>query len=187
MKFAGTRARRAAVITAAVLAVLVAVVAFFPWNALRGVVASAVSARLHRTVTIERLAVDLGWTTRVRIDGVTLANAEWSQTQPMATLPTTLLTFSIPSLFRLSPDAVHAVKPQVLLERSGSGEANWKFGEDGKSGAFVGAIDFEDGRVRYVDPTLRADINLSITGANSGQVSHLLKFKGGGTLRGESF
>jgi uncharacterized protein involved in outer membrane biogenesis len=187
MKFAGTRARRAAVITAAVLAVLVAVVAFFPWNALRGVVASAVSARLHRTVTIEHLAVDLGWTTRVRIDGVTVANAEWSQTQPMATLPTTLLTFSIPSLFRLSPDAVHAVKPQVLLERSGSGEANWKFGEDGKSGAFVGAIDFEDGRVRYVDPTLRADINLSITGANSGQVAHLLQFKGGGTLRGESF
>jgi hypothetical protein len=46
MKFAGTPARRAAVITVAVLAGLVAVVAFVPWNAQTGVlpIASATAA-----------------------------------------------------------------------------------------------------------------------------------------------
>ena len=188
MTFAATRLRRAAVITVGVLGLLVVLVAFFPWNVLRGVVASQLGARLHRSVHIEHLAVDLGWNTRVKVDGVTISNAAWSQTQPMATLPTTLLTFRIPSLFRLSPDTVHAVQPRVLLERNGSGEANWNFGGDGNSaGAFVGAIDFEDGRVRYVDPRLRADIDLFITSADPGQAAHLLQFKGGGTLRGETF
>ena len=187
MKFAAKRAHRVAIITVGALALVTLAVAFFPWNVLRGVVASELSGRLHRSVTIDHLSVDLGWTTRVRVDGVTVANAPWSQTQPMATLPTTLLTFSIPSLLRLSPDSVHVGKPRILLEKSPSGDANWNFGDgDSRSGAFVGAIDFEDGKVRYIDPALRADIDTFITSAAKGN-EHLLQFKGGGTLRGEAF
>ena len=187
MHFPAKRSSRVAVVAVVALALLAGVVALFPWNVLRGPLASQIGARLHRPVTVEHLAVDLGWRTQVRIDGITIGNAAWSQTQPMATLPVTLLTFSIPSLLRLSPDTVHLVKPRALLEKNASGEANWDFGGDGRaSGAWLGAIDFEDGQVRYVDPALRADISAAITSAGAG-TDRLLRFNGGGTLRGETF
>src|SRR6476619_1443441 len=100
------RSSRVAVVAVVALALLAGMVALFPWNVLRGPLASQIGARLHRPVTVEHLAVDLGWRTQVRIDGITIGNAAWSRTQPMATLPVTLLTFSIPSLLRLSPDTV---------------------------------------------------------------------------------
>ena len=51
---------------AGVLVALLLLVLFFPWNALRGPLASYASARFDRSMTLEGdLTVDLGWVTRV--------------------------------------------------------------------------------------------------------------------------
>src|SRR5690242_20053695 len=127
MIVAGTRARRYGLAGLGVLAALVLLLAFFPWNVLRGPLAAYIGSRIHRAVSVDHLDVRLGWVTRVRLDGLTIANAAWGTTQPMATVASTLLSFRLPSLFHLSPDTVRLVEPNVLLERNAQGEANWKF------------------------------------------------------------
>ena len=189
MNLAGTPARRLAFIGLGVLLLLVLVVVFFPWNVLRGTVASIASGRLHRPVTIGHLAVSPGWTTRVQLDDVTLGNAAWSSTQPMATLPSMILTFRLPSLLHLSPDTVRLVEPQVLLERNARGEANWQFeGDKGNPGAAIGTIDVDRGVVRYRDALLPASVDATLqTGAASPGAPQTLQFAGRGTLRGDPF
>ena len=191
MMLAGSRARRFTLIGLGVLTVVVLIVVFFPWNLLRGPIASYASSRLHRPVAIGHLSVDLGWTTQVQVDDVTVGNAAWSQTQPMATFPSTVLTFRVPSLLRLSPDAVRLREPNILLERNEAGEPNWKF--DGNSGggdaeALLGVIDVDRGAVRFRDPTLRANIDATLqTNPATGSAPQTLQFGGRGTFRDEPF
>ena len=189
MTFAGTRARRVGIIGIGVVAMLVLIVALFPWNLLRNTVASYASGRLHRQVAIEHLAVNLGWTTRVQLSGVTVANATWSQTQPMALFPTMIFTFRVPSLFRLTPDTTRLVEPNVLLERNAAGAANWNFDGGGSgAGMRVGSIDIDRGVVGYRDATLPADVTATLqTVAGTGNAPQTMQFGGRGKLRGEAF
>jgi uncharacterized protein involved in outer membrane biogenesis len=171
-----------------VLIALVLVVTFFPWNLLREPIASYASGRLHRPVDIGHLSVNLGWTTRVQLDGVTIGNAEWSQTQPMAAFPRMELTFRLPALLHLSPDTVHLVEPDVLLEKNASGEANWKFDAGSGGAVTIGSIDIDRGQLRYVDPTLRANIGATLqTNPATADIPQTLQFSGRGTLREEPF
>jgi uncharacterized protein involved in outer membrane biogenesis len=189
MVLARNKAVRYAVIALGLAAILVAILSFFPWNALRGPLASYASERLHRPVTIGRLDVSPGWTTRVTLEGLTIGNAAWSQTQPMATFPQMIFTFRLPSLLRLSPTTTRLIEPDVLLERNAEGESNWDLeGASGGAAATIGSIDVERGRVRYVDPTLRARIGgLLQTVPARGDTPQMLEFSGKGTLRGEPF
>jgi uncharacterized protein involved in outer membrane biogenesis len=190
MVFAGHRAARYAAIALGVCVLVVLVLMFFPWNTLRGPLASLASERLQRPVAIGRLDVSPGWTTRVVLEGVTIGNAAWSQTQPMATLPQMVFTFRLPSLFRLRPTTTRLVEPDVLLEKNADGEANWDFGgaSDGAAARTIGSIDIEHGRVRYVDPTLEASIESSLqTVPPQGGAKQMLEFSGKGTLRKEPF
>jgi uncharacterized protein involved in outer membrane biogenesis len=186
----GTRLRRFALIGAGVLTLLVLVVLLFPWNALRGTVASIASSRLHRDVSIGRLDVRVGWTTNVQLDDVTVANVAWSNAQPMATFPTMILTFRLPQLLQMSPNAVRLVEPNVLLERNAAGDANWRFDGDGvdSPGATFGALDVDKGTLRYRDALLAASIDAAVqTVPASGSSPQSLQFNGRGTLRGEPF
>src|SRR4051794_1614694 len=185
----GTRARRVGLVGLAVLVALVLLIALFPWNALRGPLASYVGSRIHRPVSIDHLAVHLGWITRVQLDGVMVGSAAWSATQPMATVTTTLLTFRLPSLFHLSPDTVRLVEPNILLEKNAQGEANWKFDDDsGGVGLRIGSIDVDRGRMRFIDPTLHASIEgtLQTTPATQNG-AQTLQFTSRGTFRDEPF
>ena len=76
MQFAGSRVRRYAVGSLGILAVLVLLVAFFPWNWVRGPIASIASTRLQRTVAIGHIDVDWGSPTLSAVDDVILGNAE---------------------------------------------------------------------------------------------------------------
>jgi len=190
MVFAGHRAARYAAIALGACVLVVLVFMFFPWNTLRGPLASFASERLHRPVAIGRLDVNPGWTTRVVLEGVTVGNAAWSQTQPMATFPQMVFTFRLPSLFRLTPTTTRLVEPDVLLEKSADGEGNWDVGggSEGAAARTIGSIDIERGRVRYVDPTLEASIESSLqTVPPQGDAKQMLEFSGKGTLREEPF
>ena len=190
MANAGQRALRYGGVAAAVVAILVLVVAFFPWNALRGPLASRLGHQLNRTVTIDGdLHVHPGWTTRVQVDGLSIGNAAWSDIQPMASARSIFLTFRVPSLFRLTPDTVQLVQPKVVLEKNADGEANWHFdGGGGGGGLHFGAITIADGTLRYRDPTLKGDITAAVqTVTTSRDAPGDLRFDGKGTLRGETF
>lgn len=189
MILAGTRLQRYGVIGAVVVVVLVLLVVFFPWNALREPVAKYATARLHRMVSINYLDVALGLTTRVRVDGLAIGNADWSKDPQMATAERVMLSFGLRSLLRGRPDHIRLVEPKVLLERSADGDANWRF--DGNTGGValrIGGIDVERGVLRYRDPALRADITANLQTAGAvGAAPLTLRFSGSGMLRGEPF
>jgi len=189
MFFAGHRAARYAALVLGVCVLIVVAFLFFPWNVLRGPLASHASERLQRPVAIGRLDVSPGWTTRVVLEGVTVGNATWSQTQPMAAFPQMIFTFRLPSLFRLTPTTTRLVEPDVLLEKNADGDSNWNFGDgSGAAARTIGSIDIERGRVRYVDPTLDASIESALqTIPAQGDAKQMLEFSGKGTLRNEPF
>jgi len=189
MIVAGDQARRYGLIGLGVLLIIILGITFFPWNALRGPLASYIGGRLHRPVTIDHLAVHLGWLTRVQLDGVTVGNAAWSNNQPMAMFPSVVLAFRLPSLLHLSPESVRVVEPQVLLEKNAQDDANWNFGGgSGGVGARIGSIDVDRGRVRFIDPTLHADIQGTLQSkADGANAARTLEFASHGTLRNEPF
>jgi uncharacterized protein involved in outer membrane biogenesis len=83
MLFAGSRARRYTAVSFGVVAALLLIVLLFPWNLLRGPIASIVGSRLQRPVTIGHLAVRWGHD-GYQLDDLAIGNAAWSTTQPMA-------------------------------------------------------------------------------------------------------
>jgi uncharacterized protein involved in outer membrane biogenesis len=171
----------------AIVALLALAIVFFPWNVLRGPIEAHYSHRLQRAVTIAGdLDVKLGLPVEVVANDVSIANVAWSDVQPMAHAQALVLTFSLPSLVRRTPDRVDLVSPQVIFERNAQGEGNWHFGDGGSKGApLLGAIDVAQGRVRYRDPTLPGDVTLAVQSkpADANGESHL-RFEGEGRLRG---
>src|SRR5437762_2755698 len=89
------RALRYGVAIGGVVAAIVLVVVFFPWNVLRGPLAGYASARFDRPVAIDGdLDVKLGWTTRMQIDGLSIGNIGWSTEQPMVDAKRAILWFT---------------------------------------------------------------------------------------------
>jgi AsmA family protein len=189
MSVTGRRGLRYGAIAAVVLAALALLVVFFPWNALRGPLASYLGHRLHREVAINGdLHVRLGFPTRVEVDDFSIANAQWSDLQPMAHAARIALTFDLPSLFHFTPDTIRLIEPRVVLEKNQAGEANWRFGGKGSGAPAFGDISIDNGTLRYRDPTLRGDITIAVHTVTSREnTPDELRFDGRGTLRGDPF
>src|SRR3984893_7654151 len=150
-----------AAIVLATMGVLVIAVLFFPWNLLRGPLASYVGHQLGRPVAIAGdLNVKLGWTPRIQVDDVSIGNAAWSSDPQMAHVQRMNLRVELFSLFAgaLVVPEIELVEPQVLLEKNKDGAANWLFGDSGFTpDVHLGTIDIDRGIVRYRNPALRAD------------------------------
>ena len=76
MTLPANRALRYGIIVRGVFAAIVLLVMFFPWNMLRGPLASYASAPL-RSTRLRSTAISTsisGWTTRMQIDGLSIAN-----------------------------------------------------------------------------------------------------------------
>jgi AsmA family protein len=189
MSVTGRRSLRYGVIASVVLAALVLLVVFFPWNAVRGPLASYLGHRLHREVAINGdLRVRLGFPTQVEVDDFSIANAPWSDLQPMAHAARIALTFDLPSLFHFTPDTIRLIEPRVVLEKNQAGEANWRFGGKGSGAPAFGDISIDNGTLRYRDPTLRGDITIAVHTVTSREnTPDELRFDGRGTLRGDPF
>ena len=183
------RALRYGLITAGVFAALALLVVFFPWNLLRGPVASYASQYLQRPVAIDgTFDVDLGSPMRVSATDITIGNAAWSKHQPMARAERMVLTFTLSGLLRGVPERVDLIAPDVLLERNADGAANWEFDDSGTTTIpEFGRLDVERGALRYLDPRMRADIRLSVqTMPGTGDSPAELRVDGKGTMRGEA-
>jgi AsmA family protein len=71
--------RRLLMSAAAVMVFVVGAAFFFPWDMLRSPINRFVSEQLGRRFEItQRLSVDLGRTTTVRLDGLEFANPDWA-------------------------------------------------------------------------------------------------------------
>jgi uncharacterized protein involved in outer membrane biogenesis len=188
MTVPANRALRYGLAAGGVVAALVLVVVFFPWNVLRGPLASYASARLDRAVAIAGdLDVKLGWTTRVQIDGLSIANAPWSTEQPMVDAKRVVLWFTPSALLKGQPGKIELDDTSVLFERNAEGDDNWHLGKSDPTPR-IGNIDVERGTVHYRDAKTRADVKLALqTIAAAGANRATLEFNGKGTLRGEAF
>ncbi len=177
------------------IGVLVLVIAFFPWNILRGPVASYASRHLDRPVTIAGdLNVHIGLTPRIEVNDVTVGNAPWSDLQPMAHVKHAAFTLNLLSLLSRSPSipAIELTEPTLVLERNAQGAANWHFGSDedqqSRASVRVGGIRIEGGRLRFRDPGLQADIAAQIDSVSRpDDPDGGLRFTGKGQYRGEPF
>jgi AsmA family protein len=114
-------------------ALLLAVVGWyfllFDWNDLRDHLAGLAQERTGRELTIEGdMDVELGWVTRVRLEGVRVANAEWSEHPDMARIEVLDFTIQLRELLRgriVLPE-VTLERPHIRLERNAQGESNWE-------------------------------------------------------------
>jgi uncharacterized protein involved in outer membrane biogenesis len=182
---------RAAIVLGTIGVFIIAVVLFFPWNLLRGPIASYFGHQLGRPVAIAGdLNVKLGWTPRIQVDDVSIGNAAWSKDPQMVHVQRMNLRVELLSLLTGVPvvPAVELVEPQVLLEKNSDGAANWLFGDGSAPDVRLGTIDVERGVVRYRNPALRADVSVKLQSSPAAaDTPASLRFAGNGAFRGEAF
>ena len=181
-------ARWALLALGALIVVIALTLVFFPWSTLRGPLAHYLSDKTGRDVNIAGLSVELAWHPWVELRGVSISNADGFDDPVMAYADRVRLRVVPLSYFtRLRFPDVDVDGPLVLLERDKDGRANWTFGDTEGAAAdppLIGRIRVNEGRVRFRDPALRADVRMAVTTTpHDGEDG--LAFSGEGTFRGE--
>jgi uncharacterized protein involved in outer membrane biogenesis len=130
------KALRAALIGVPV-ALIVAFIAVFEWNMLKGPLEGVLSARTGRTVHIDGdLDVDLSWTPRVTVHGVRIENEDWAPDPDLAIIERVTADVRLwPALFGsfIFP-RIEVESPTIRGYRDATGNASWG-GEGGGEGA----------------------------------------------------
>lgn len=164
------------------VAALVLVVALFDWNQLKPTINERVSAAIGRpfaingelTVQWQRPADEAGWRSwvpwpRIAMEDVAIGNPDWAEGPHMATLQRAEFSLSpLPLLARrVMIRQIQLTGPAASLQRLKDGRANWVFTlpESGEPSPWVMDIDkigFDQGKVRFRDETLRADVEAQI-------------------------
>lgn len=109
--------------------VLLLVVAFFPWNRLRGPLSRTLSADLNRQVNIGSLHGSLFWHPHVQVSGLTISNPAWAGGGQMVSIERIDLQLRFWPLLagEIVLPKVALIRPVVRLYRAGDGRANWVF------------------------------------------------------------
>jgi uncharacterized protein involved in outer membrane biogenesis len=184
-----TWTKRIGIGLAALIIAIALVIAFFPWNALRGPLAHYLSDKTGREIAIHGdVTVKLAWHPWIDLREVSIGNASWSEYPVMAYADRIGLRIVPLSYFtRLRIPELELETPLALLEKNANGDANWTFGDDHSAAAnppLIGRIRVIDGQMRFRDPGLKADVRIALTTV-SHRGAQSLAFSGGGTLRGE--
>ena len=188
---------RGLAIAAGVLVILVAVVLFFPWDLLRGPVNRYVSEQTGRHFEItRRLDVKPGWTTRVRLDGVTFANPVWAREPYLLQAESAEFEIRLIPLMlgRLELPSLVLQAPQLGLQEEEDGRRTWALGRDTSDPANVpqiGSLEVDKGALHYVATKQGADIRLAFeispeTGNATGGALPL-KYDAKGRWQGQPF
>ncbi|MFZ1415736.1 MAG: AsmA family protein [Defluviicoccus sp.] len=155
-----------------VVAAIVVITLVYDWNDLRGPISRLASTALGRKLTIDgNLNVDLGWTTRIRVENLALANAKWARDPEMVRIGVIDAAVDVRELLkgRVRLPSLALDRPDILLARNENGETNWTFGsgEDSAPGKrqdlpIIEELSASDGRIRFQDPGPSKDINLEL-------------------------
>lgn len=165
-------------ITSALLAVVMTVfllVIFLDWNLIRPALAGWISTAMGRSFAINGdLSVKLAWPPRLIANDIVLGNAPWGTEPALAVIKR--LEFSINPFMLLTgtlafPE-ITLSEPQVLLEVSPSGEANWSFGSTEKNKAVelpsVDRLSIDHGSAKYRDPRTKTDLTFELKTEEAG-------------------
>ena len=141
--------------------VAVAMPVLLPGERIARLAADRIEAQTGRTLDI---AGDVGFSWfpvfGVTTGAVTLGNAGWSENGPMFAAESASIGVQLLPALRgdIRIKRIELVRPDILLEKSAGGQANWDFGSsDSDGGGGLGGITIEhlsirDARLRFVDP-----------------------------------
>ncbi len=190
--------RRSVIGFAGVVLVLVLVLAFFPWDALRGPINRYVSGELGRRFEITRhLSVHLGRTITVKANGLEFANPEWAS-EPYL-VKATAAEFDIrlwPLLMgKVDLPRIALIEPQIGLQIEPDGRRTWALSRDtSNAGASpnIGSLTVDRGTLKYRASLQGADMTALFslapeTSAVTGSSALPLSFKVAGKWRNEAF
>ncbi|MGO3126587.1 MAG: AsmA family protein [Luteimonas sp.] len=172
-RFASSRPLR--IVALVLLVAIVLLVLLWDWNWFKGPVERIVEARTGRALVIGGdLDVDLGRTTTVRADALRFANADWSESQTMASVERLEIQVEVfPLLFKreVRLPEIRLVKPILRLETDPEGgTGNWDIafggGGDGPPPQ-IRRLWVEDGRLRYLDVPGQTDIDVRLASRES--------------------
>ncbi|HYF18752.1 MAG TPA: AsmA family protein [Ramlibacter sp.] len=193
---------RALAVAGLVLLALLLLLAFFPWDVLRGPVNRYVSEKTGRTFEItRRLDVKLGRSTRVILDGVQFANPDWAVERHLVKAERAEIEVRLwPLLLQreIILPSIHLTQPQLGLQIEPDGRRTWALGGDTKDERnvpYIGALMVDQGTLRYVARHQGADIRTDFSmdrreqqaGAGTGGPAMPLRFKAQGQWREQKF
>ena len=150
------------VILAALLALLVA---FFPWDLLRGPLNRYISERTGRHFEITRhLDVKLGRTTRILADGITFANPDWAKDAHLVKAEGAEIHVELLPLLRrdIVLPRIELRQPQLGLQIEPDGRRSWALGRDSadpKNIPDIGALVIDKGSAHFIASEHGADIH----------------------------
>lgn len=175
------------------LALLVGVVIFFPWDLLRGPVNRYVSEQLGRRFEItQRLSVDLGLTTTVRLDGLEFANPDWASERYLIKAKAAEFDISLWPLLRgrIELPRVALFEPQVGLQMEPDGRRSWVLARDtthSSATADIGTVTVDRGSLKYRAVQQGADVTAQFSLAADKATPLPLSYQVSGKWRNESF
>jgi hypothetical protein len=199
------RIPRWAWVIATVLVAIGIFIAVFDWNWLKGPIERRVQAATGRSFAIKgNLAVDLGMQPTIRVDGIELGNATWSNQPLMARLERVEARIALlPLLYgRVDIPYLSLQRPNLLIERNRDAVGNWVFEGNKSSGSaslpLIRQLQVTDGKVRVHEPSLETDVTLNVSSVQGqsakGQSKSApksahgaLQARGSGTYRGAPF
>lgn len=178
---------------AAVLAVLVLVLVFFPWDVLRGPINRHVSDQLGRRFEITRhLSVHLGRTVTVRADGVEFANPEWADKPYLVKAQAAEFDIKLLPLLlgKVVLPRIALTAPEIGLQMEPDGRRTWALSRDTSDEGATPRIDallIDGGSVDYQAAAQGANIHVdfSLAQETAGQLP--LSYKAKGKWQGEAF
>jgi AsmA family protein len=157
-----------------VLAALVALLlAFFPWDWLRGPLNRYVSDKTGRHFEITRkLDVKLGRTTRILADGIEFANPDWAADPHLVKAQGAEIRIELLPLLeqRIELPLIELHRPQLGLQIEADGRRTWALGRDTsdpRNIPNIGALVVDQGSMHFVAAHHGADIqtDFAIEGA----------------------
>lgn len=165
--------------------------AFFPWDLLRGPVSRLMSERLSRTVDITRhLDVRLGRRLVIRAEGLTVANPSWARSAQLlsADLAEVELRWWPLLKGRVELPRLRLEGPVLALEQHPDGRRTWAFGQSGQGEPpVIGELQIDRGQVSYLDPAQGMDVQASFALQAGDSVPLPLSFTAKGRYRGLPF
>jgi uncharacterized protein involved in outer membrane biogenesis len=173
--------------TAGVLLTLVVVVAGLAYlyvtsDDFRSRIEGQASTLSGRKTTIADVSIDWGWTARVHLAGVQLANAEWAHEPHMLKIEQADFEIRLWPLLggNLVLPSLVLRKPEVVIEKGDQDRLNWELGEAPTAAAvakqvvepenrfetpLIGRLQVTDGKLSYRDPKRKLELDGTVTTA----------------------
>ncbi|HZQ74810.1 MAG TPA: AsmA family protein [Burkholderiales bacterium] len=148
---------------------------FFGLNLLREPIAHAVQKATGRELVIRDIRPMWSWVhPRIRLDGITFANAPWGREKYLVSADSAVVTFSGFPLVagRLVLPEVHLVKPVVNLEQDAQGRKNWILERNPqphkRSRVSIRKLTLDNGILTYADGVRNTDVRVELSTDSSG-------------------